>query len=107
LQGQAVQVPTIITLGRDVLEQVKSAGVFAALERLGVQLIPDICWCSITQPVFPAATEVLMTNSGKYAHYADGLTGRGVRFGALADCAQAALSGLAPTQPPDWLAAGR
>ena len=43
-----------------------------------------------------------MTNSGKYAHYAPGLSGRAVRFGSLADCMAAARTGRAPG-PPAWL----
>jgi predicted aconitase len=46
---------------------------------------------------------VLMTNSGKYAHYAPGLCGREVRFGSLSDCADAAETGAAPKQMPVWL----
>jgi hypothetical protein len=45
-----------------------------------------------------------MTNSGKYAHYAPGLSGRAVRFGSLADCVAAAATRLAPAAPPPWLA---
>ena len=44
-----------------------------------------------------------MTNSGKYAHYGPGLSGRSVRFGSLADCVEAALTGMAPTGLPRWL----
>jgi predicted aconitase len=44
-----------------------------------------------------------MTNSGKYAHYAPGLSGRAVRFGSMADCVSAAVTGRAPG-PPAWLA---
>jgi hypothetical protein len=43
-----------------------------------------------------------MTNSGKYAHYGPGLSGRAVRFGGLADCVAAALTGEAP-EGPKWL----
>lgn len=70
------------------------------------RLIPDICWCSITEPVLPPSARNLMTNSGKYAHDAPGLSGRAVRFGGQADCAMAARTGLAPAGPPDWLRRG-
>ena len=49
--------------------------------------------------------KVLMTNSGKYAHYAPGLSNRSTRFGSLAHCAATAQSGTAPTAPPAWIAA--
>jgi hypothetical protein len=44
-----------------------------------------------------------MTNSGKYAHYAPGLTGRAVHFGSLADCAEVACTGHAKGVVPAWL----
>ena len=48
-------------------------------------------------------TQSLITNSGKYAHYGEGLTGRNIRFGSLSDCAIAALSGFVNDELPNWL----
>lgn len=105
LNGRRVHEDTsvIITLGRSVLETARAGGLAGRLESAGVSVIPDICWCSITEPTFPPDAKVLMTNSGKYAHYAPGLCGREVRFGSLADCAEAAVTGSAPTELPVWL----
>lgn len=100
----ASHVAAILTVGRDVLEAARADGVLARLEGAGVQVIPDLCWCSITEPVFPPSARTLMTNSGKYAHYAPGLSARAVRFGGIAACAQAAVTGRAPSAPPAWLA---
>jgi|TARA_B110000977_G_scaffold34956_1_gene46744 hypothetical protein len=94
---------TIITVGRQTLSQMKAEGIFDRLKDAGIQVISDICWCSITEPVFPVDTLVLMTNSGKYAHYGKGLTGRDVRFGSLKNCALASLSGQAQAGLPEWL----
>jgi hypothetical protein len=44
-----------------------------------------------------------MTNSGKYAHYAPGLVGRGVHFASLAECVQAACTATASARLPAWL----
>ncbi len=96
-------VSVIVTLGRATLEAAQAEGLVSQLEGAGVRVVPDICWCSITEPLFPPTARVLMTNSGKYAHYAPGLCGREVRFGSLKDCADAARSGRAPTDPPAWL----
>jgi hypothetical protein len=93
----------IVTIGRDELERARSEGIAGRLEAAGVELIPDLCWCSITEPVFPSHARVLMTNSGKYAHYAFGLSGRHVRFGSLEDCVKCALQGHAPDGLPHWL----
>lgn len=97
------EVTTIITLGRETLRTISENGVRAQLEAAKIRLIPDLCWCSISEPVFPPDARVLMTNSGKYAHYAPGLSSRDIRFGSLAQCAVAAQSGMAPLAPPDWM----
>jgi hypothetical protein len=47
--------------------------------------------------------QALITNSGKYAHYAPGLINRDVRFSTMAGCVAAARSGKAPSTP-SWLA---
>lgn len=93
----------IITIGRDTLHAVKSEGIVERLERAGVRLIPDLCWCSIVEPIFPSDAKGLFTNSGKYAHYAHGLSGRHSRIGSLEDCVEVAISGHAPERPPKWL----
>ncbi|MCU0909325.1 MAG: aconitase X [Rhodobacteraceae bacterium] len=99
---RAAGTQVIATVGRNVLDVIKADGTFARLEGFGVQIFPDICWCSITEPLMPPTARSLMTNSGKYAHYAPGLSGREVRFGSLADCMATARTGLAPALPV-WL----
>jgi predicted aconitase/predicted aconitase with swiveling domain len=103
LRGRRVRVDLIVTAGVDVLAAARREGVVAALEASGVRLHADICWCTMAEPVFPASARAIMTNSGKYAHYARGLSGRPARFGSLADCVGAALTGRARETAPDWL----
>ncbi len=103
LNGRKVGVPTIVTSGRAVIGQARTDGTLARLEESGVQVLPDLCWCSISEPVFPPGTRALMTNSGKYAHYGPGLSGRAVRFGGLVACAEAAVTGQATKTLPLWL----
>lgn len=100
--GKAVTT-TIITAGRQVIAAAREDGTLQRLEAAGVQVIPDLCWCSISEPVFPVAAKALMTNSGKYAHYGPGLSGRAVRFGSLASCAEAAKTGHVARGLPTWL----
>ncbi|MFD1793869.1 aconitase X [Ochrobactrum teleogrylli] len=100
--GKAVRT-TIITAGRQVIAAAREDGTLQRLEAAGVQVIPDLCWCSISEPVFPVAAKALMTNSGKYAHYGPGLSGRAVRFGSLASCAEAAKTGHVARGLPTWL----
>lgn len=93
---------TLMTVGRHTARQMAENGLTEMLDRMGVCVLQDLCWCSITEPVFPPNTSVIMTNSAKYAHYAPGLSGRKTRFGSLSGCADAAVSGLAPACP-NWL----
>lgn len=96
-------VAVIVTAGHEVIAKARGEGILARLQESGVQVLPDLCWCSISEPVFPTRTRAVMTNSGKYAHYGPGLSGRTVRFGSLADCVSAALSGRVPPRLPEWL----
>ncbi|MGB1012352.1 MAG: aconitase X, partial [Thiolinea sp.] len=74
-------VSVIITMSRATRATAEAEGLLTQLKQAGVQVVQDLCWCSISEPVFPPEAKVLMTNSGKYAHYAPGLSGREVRFG--------------------------
>ena len=92
-----------ITCGRAVLEQAREAGHIAVIEAFGATLVTDTCWCMLGEPVIPPAATTLMTNSGKYAHYAPGLVGRKVHFASLAECVDAACSATASGRLPAWL----
>ncbi|MBO9654958.1 MAG: DUF521 domain-containing protein [Agrobacterium tumefaciens] len=96
-------VAVIVTAGQQVIDAAAQDGTLQSLKDSGVQVLPDLCWCSISEPVFPTKTRALMTNSGKYAHYGPGLSGRAVRFGSLADCVESALTGRAGSRLPSWL----
>ncbi|MBW8729005.1 MAG: DUF521 domain-containing protein [Inquilinus limosus] len=99
-QGVAV----IVTAGRQVIAAAEADGTLARLRAGGVEVIPDLCWCSISRPVFPVETKTVITTSGKYAHYGPGLSGCAVRLGTLDDCIAAALTGRVPPRRPSWLA---
>ena len=92
-----------ITCGRAVLEQAREAGHIAVIEAFGATLVTDTCWCMLGEPVIPPDATTLMTNSGKYAHYAPGLVGRKVHFASLAECVDAACSATASGRLPAWL----
>ena len=92
-----------ITCGRAVLEQARAAGHVGVLEAFGAVIVSDTCWCMLGEPVIPPAARNLMTNSGKYAHYAPGLVGRKVHFASLAECVAAACSATASGRLPPWL----
>lgn len=98
-------VAVVITCGRATLENAEKAGYADTLKAFGVQLVTDTCWCMLGEPVIPPTARTLMTNSGKYAHYAPGLVGRRVHFASLAECVDSACSGLASGRLPIWLQA--
>ena len=96
-------VAVIVTAGHDVIRAAEEEGTLPLLRQSGVTVLPDLCWCSISEPVFPPQARSVLTNSGKYAHYGPGLSGRTVRFGSIRDCAEAAVTGVAPDRLPAWL----
>jgi predicted aconitase len=92
LAGRHVALPIHACTGRHVVAALDHAGRRAALESLGVVVVADTC--VVVTPILPPnAAGVLMTNSGKFAHYAPGNTGYAVIYGSLADCVESAVAG--------------
>ncbi|KAI9039369.1 aconitase family protein [Aspergillus affinis] len=83
----------IITTSRSTYEQASAAGIITILKEFGATIITDTCWCMLGEPVVPKSARNIITNSGKYAHYAPGMVNRGVHFGSLAQCVDAACTG--------------
>lgn len=83
----------IITTSRSTYDEAQKAGYIATMEAFGASIITDTCWCMIGEPVIPSTVRNIMTNSAKYAHYAPGMVHRGVHFGSLRQCVDAACSG--------------
>lgn len=96
-------VAVTVTLSRATHARIVEAGIATALEDFGITFVRDACWCTVMQPIVPPAARTILTNSGKYAHYGPGLSGKQVRFAGLADCVAAAVTGRAPAAPPAWL----
>ncbi|KWV54176.1 hypothetical protein AS026_02610 [Rhizobium altiplani] len=97
------RVTLVVATNRVVYDSAKQEGLIDQLERFGVRFVTDTCWCMITDPVIPPRTRTVMTNSGKYAHYGPGLTGRSFHFGSLAACVDAACAGTNRLSTPSWL----
>ncbi len=92
LGGRQLAAPLYACTGRHVLTELEKTGLRSRLERLGVIIVVDTC--IVVTPILPALDGgVLMTNSGKFAHYAPANTGYGVVYGTLSDCVQSAVSG--------------
>lgn len=97
--GRRLAVPLYACTGRHVLTRLAGERR-AALERSGVTLVADTC--VVVTPILPDLSGgVLMTNSGKFAHYAPGNTGYSVLYGSLAECIESAIEGkLVLTEMP-------
>jgi predicted aconitase/predicted aconitase with swiveling domain len=96
-------VKIIACMSRVLYEQ---SAAIPILREYGMEFVCDTCWCMLLHPpLIPSSKDaVILTNSGKYAHYGPGLTNRHFRLGNMQDCIQAAVSGTlqrkAPTSQP-------
>jgi predicted aconitase/predicted aconitase with swiveling domain len=100
---KAPGVSLVITCGRDLFVEAEKSGTIAVLKKFGADILNDTCWCMIFAPMLPEATQRLMTNSAKFAHYGPGITRREMHFASLEACIAAASTGVTDRQPPSWL----
>ena len=92
IAGRRLVIPIYACTGRHVLAELDRAGRRKALEASGVVVVADTC--VVVTPILPEKSgAVLMTNSGKFAHYAPGNTGYAVLYGSLRDCVESAAIG--------------
>ncbi len=90
--GRRLAVPIYACTGRHVLRELEKTGRRSTLEASGVVIVADTC--VVVTPILPDLNgAVLMTNSGKFAHYTPGNTGYGVIYGALSECVESAVLG--------------
>jgi predicted aconitase len=92
IAGRRLAVPIYACTGRHALGLLERDGRRKRLEASGVVIVADTC--VVVTPIMPAlGNGVLMTNSGKFAHYAPGNTGYAVLYASLADCVESAVLG--------------
>lgn len=91
LRGRRVRLPFYANTGRHVVKRLETEGLLPELEAAGLTIVADTC--IVAAPILPPAGGVLMTNSGKFAHYAPGNIGYQVLYGSLEDCVETAVSG--------------
>ena len=91
LAGRRACVPFYACTGRHVTDVLARDDRHRTLAAAGVTLVADTC--VVVTPILPAGTGLVMTNSGKFAHYMKPNTGRDVVFGTLADCVDSAVAG--------------
>jgi hypothetical protein len=91
LAERHVRAPLYACTSRSSLQAVTSDGIPERLARCGVRLVADTC--IVVTPILPEPCGVLVTNSGKFAHYATPNTGYQVVFASLRDCVNSAVAG--------------
>jgi hypothetical protein len=100
LAGQTSKVPFFVCTGRAVVRALEAEGRVKPLEERGITIIADTC--VVVTPILPAERGVLMTNSGKFAHYGPANTGYEVVYGSLADCVASAVAGRVSRDESLW-----
>ena len=91
IAGRKLQLPFYACTGRHAILALEQEGRRAGLEAAGVSIIADTC--VVVTPILRDFAGVLMTNSGKFAHYAPGNTGYATQYGSTRDCVESAVSG--------------
>ena len=91
-----LRVPVYVNTARSTLASIQDQ-FGADLERHKIIVVTDTC--TYLTPILERMDGVVMTNSGKWAHYAPGNLGVQVAFGELAECVQSAKVGRVVRSP--------
>ncbi|WP_329475453.1 aconitase X catalytic domain-containing protein [Kribbella sp. NBC_01484] len=89
--GPALNVPFYLSTGRATRARAAETGVLQVLEAAGVTVVVDTC-TYVTSILAPGWKNV-MTNSGKWAHYAPGNINVSAVLGSLEECVASARAG--------------
>ena len=84
-------VPIYVNTGRATLQALQDEGLLQGTDAFAV--IPVTDTCTYLTPILERLDGTVMTNSGKWAHYAPGNLGVQVAFGELEDCLASAAAG--------------
>ncbi|WP_292400107.1 aconitase X, partial [Mesorhizobium sp.] len=84
-------IPIYVNTGRATLKQLQEEGELDNAEKFN--LIPVTDTCTYVTSILERLDGVVMTNSGKWAHYAPGNIGVSVAFGDMEDCVRSAAAG--------------
>lgn len=98
--GKRSVVPFYACTGRGVLVELEASGDAQILAEAGVEIIVDTC--VVVTPILPSSEGVLMTSSGKFAHYGPSNTGYDVVYGSLEDCVASATTGRVVRDQEVW-----
>ncbi|MGX9177165.1 aconitase X [Mesorhizobium sp. BHbdii] len=84
-------VPIYVNTGRATLTRLQNEGELESVKAFN--LIPVTDTCTYVTTIIERLDGVVMTNSGKWAHYAPGNIGVSVAFGEMEDCIRSAAVG--------------
>jgi predicted aconitase len=99
-EGKTFKKPVYVCTRHDVFKLLDAAGARRALEAAGVVLV--VGTCVVVAPILRQSEGVLMTNSGKFAHYAPSTVQHEVVYGSLSDCVRSAETGLVERDDRLW-----
>ena len=85
------RIPIYVNTGRATLTRLQEEGALTGMEAFG--LIPVTDTCDDAAAILERLDGVVMTNSGKWAHYAPGNLGVYVAFAEMRDCIRSAAVG--------------
>ncbi|WP_327633509.1 aconitase X catalytic domain-containing protein [Kribbella sp. NBC_00482] len=89
--GPPLKLPFYLSTARATRERLKENGVLQVLEAAGVTVIVDTC--TYVTAILSPAWKYVMTNSGKWAHYAPGNINVSAILGSLTECVASARAG--------------
>lgn len=95
----------IVCTHRLALVALQQRGWLERLRAAGVQVIVDTC--VVVTPIVRSRGGVLMTNSGKFAHYSPGNIGLQVVYGSLEECVRSGAAGEVWRDEALWTADDR
>lgn len=84
-------IPIYVNTGRATLQGLEAEGLLRGAEKFN--LIPVADTCTYVTAILERLEGAVMTNSGKWAHYAPGNLGVQVAFGDMEDCIASAAAG--------------
>ncbi|MEJ0013300.1 MAG: aconitase X catalytic domain-containing protein [Bauldia sp.] len=95
---RAPSVDLYVNTARDTYAALGERGWLPTLEAAGFTIVVDTC--TYVTSVMREISGVVMTNSGKWAHYAPGNLGIDVAFGSLEECLASAAAGRVTRSRP-------
>lgn len=98
--GKKFKKPVYVCTRHDVFQLLEAAGARRALEAAGVVFV--IGTCVVVTQILKQSSGVLMTNSGKFAHYSPSTVNHEVVYGSLSDCLRSAETGKVERDERLW-----